>query len=59
MKRLIGTRSIGLRAPIIEKGDDLVEIVFDSVKNACKNHEIEINDKKNIYLNGIKLQNLL
>lgn len=45
MKRLIGTRSIGLRAPIIEKGDDLVEIVFDSVKNACKNHEIEINDK--------------
>ena len=45
MKRLIGTRSIGLRAPIIEKGDDLVEIVFDSVKNACKNHEIQINDK--------------
>ncbi|WP_099321061.1 coenzyme F420-0:L-glutamate ligase [Anaerococcus sp. Marseille-P3625] len=45
MKRLIGTRSIGLRAPIIEKGDDLVEIVFDSVKNACKNHEIEVNDR--------------
>lgn len=45
MNRYIGTRSIGLRAPIIEKGDDLVQIVFDSVKNATNNHNIEINDK--------------
>ncbi|WP_073997302.1 coenzyme F420-0:L-glutamate ligase [Anaerococcus urinomassiliensis] len=45
MKRYIGTRTIGLRAPIIEKGDDLVEIVFDSIKDAVKNEDIKINDK--------------
>ena len=45
MKRYIGTRTFGLRAPIIEKGDDLVEIVFDSIKDAVKNEDIKINDK--------------
>ena len=45
MQRFIGTRTYGLRAPIIEKGDDLVEIVFQSVKDASKGHNIEINDK--------------
>ena len=45
MKRYIGTRTFGLRAPIIEKGDDLVEIASKSVKDASESHNIEINDK--------------
>lgn len=45
MERIIGTRSMGLRAPIIEKGDNLEEIVVDTVKKAVKNHDITINDK--------------
>lgn len=45
MERIIGTKSMGLRAPIIEKGDDLETIVFDTVKKAVENHELTINDK--------------
>ncbi|MFO3718040.1 coenzyme F420-0:L-glutamate ligase [Anaerococcus sp. ENR1011] len=45
MERIVGTRSLGLRAPIIEKGDDLEEIVFETVKRASENHNITINDK--------------
>lgn len=45
MERILGTRSLGLRAPIIEKGDDLEEIVFETVKKASENHNITINDK--------------
>lgn len=45
MQRFIGTRAYGLRAPIIEKGDDLIEIVCQSVKDASNSHNIEINDK--------------
>lgn len=45
MKRYIGTRTFGLRAPIIEKGDDLVEIVTKSVKDASESHNIEIDNK--------------
>ena len=45
MERIIGTRSMGLRAPIIEKGDSLEDIVFDTVKRAVTNHNITLNDK--------------
>ncbi|MFO3716657.1 coenzyme F420-0:L-glutamate ligase [Anaerococcus cruorum] len=45
MERIIGTRSLGLRAPIIEKGDNLEDIVFEIVKKASENHDITINDK--------------
>ncbi|MDU3212031.1 coenzyme F420-0:L-glutamate ligase [Anaerococcus sp.] len=45
MERIIGTRSMGLRAPIIEKGDSLEDIVFDTVKRAVINHNITLNDK--------------
>ncbi|WP_297281532.1 coenzyme F420-0:L-glutamate ligase [uncultured Anaerococcus sp.] len=45
MERIIGTKSMGLRAPIIEKGDDLESIVFDTVKKAVENHDLTINDK--------------
>ncbi len=36
MSRMIGTVSRGVRAPIIRSGDDLVEIVSDSVLEAAK-----------------------
>ena len=42
---LVGTMSIGVKAPIIKKGDNLVDIVCDSVINACKEHNLELNDK--------------
>ncbi|MBO5772875.1 MAG: coenzyme F420-0:L-glutamate ligase [Clostridia bacterium] len=40
-----GTISRGLRAPIIRQGDDLVQIVADSVTNASKTHGFELHDK--------------
>lgn len=45
MERLIGTISRGVRAPIIMEGDDLVNIITDSVLNACKSENIQLNDK--------------
>ncbi len=36
MSRMVGTVSMGLRAPIIREGDDLVEIVTGSVLGAMK-----------------------
>lgn len=45
MQRYIGTVSMGVRTPIIEKGDDLVSIVFDSVNKAVESKNLEMNDK--------------
>ncbi|MDY3005599.1 coenzyme F420-0:L-glutamate ligase [Anaerococcus sp. AGMB00486] len=45
MDRLIGTVSMGVRTPIIKTGDNLEDIVFDSVVNAVKSNDIKINDK--------------
>ena len=36
MSRMLGTVSMGVRAPIIRQGDDLVEIVTESIKQAMK-----------------------
>ena len=36
MSRMLGTVSMGIRAPIIRQGDDLVKIVADSVLDAMK-----------------------
>ena len=36
MSRMFGTVSIGLRAPIIRQGDDLVKIVTDTIAEAMK-----------------------
>jgi len=36
MSRMLGTVSMGVRAPIIRKGDDLVEIVTGSILDAMK-----------------------
>lgn len=45
MGRMIGTISRGVRAPIIRQGDDVVEIVTQSVLNAAKEENIAFHDK--------------
>ncbi len=45
MSRMIGTVSRGVRAPIIRKGDDIVEIVANSVLEAAKDDGFEIRDR--------------
>lgn len=45
MERLYGTRSMGLRAPIIKEGDDVAKIAVDTVIEANKRGIFEINDK--------------
>ena len=42
---LIGTMSIGVKGPIIKKGDDLISIVCDSVINACTKHNLELENR--------------
>lgn len=45
MERLVGTISRGIRAPIIRQGDNIVDIVVDSVINASKAEGFSLNDK--------------
>ena len=45
MDRCIGTKVIGIRTPIIKEGDDLVNIVVDSVINAAKSDNFKIRDR--------------
>lgn len=45
MERLIGVKSIGVRAPIIREGDDLQKIVVDSVLKATESENIKLNDR--------------
>ena len=45
MERLIGTTVRGLRAPVIKTGDDLKQIVVDTVLNAAANGEFVIRDR--------------
>lgn len=45
MERRVGTVSRGIRCPIIRKGDNLVEIVSDSVLEAAECEGFEIRDK--------------
>ena len=45
MERLIGTVSLGVRAPIIRQGDDIAAIVADSVLAAAASENIEIRDR--------------
>jgi len=42
--RVIGTRALGLRTPIIRESDDLVAVVCQTVKDAVENENICIND---------------
>lgn len=43
--KTIGTISRGIKAPIIKKGDDLVNIVCDSVIEASKEGQFELQDR--------------
>ena len=45
MERLIGTTVRGLRAPVIKTGDDLKQIVVDTVLNAAASGEFDIRDR--------------
>ncbi len=45
MSRMIGTVSRGVRAPIIKSGDDIVEIVTNSVLEAAKDDNIKFRDR--------------
>ncbi len=44
-ERLVGTISRGIRAPIIREGDNIAEIVVDSVINASKSAGFELRDR--------------
>ena len=45
MSRMIGTISMGVRAPIIREGDDLVEIVTGSIAEAMKEDGLKPRDR--------------
>jgi len=45
MERKVGTVSRGLRAPIIKDGDDLAQIVIDTVMGAAEAGEFAVQDK--------------
>lgn len=45
MVRTVGTTARGIRAPIIKEGDDLVNIVVDSLLKASKNENFSLNDR--------------
>ena len=45
MKRYIGTTTRGIRLPIVKEGDNLVDVVFDSVKRAVESEGIQTRDK--------------
>lgn len=45
MERMIGTISRGVRAPIIREGDDIVDIVVNSVLDAAESENFELNDR--------------
>ena len=45
MSRMVGTVSMGIRAPIIRSGDDLVEIVTNSVLEAAREGALTVRDR--------------
>lgn len=50
MERITGTISRGLRAPIIKQGDDLKQIIVDTVLKAQEQNEFTVRDKDIIAL---------
>ena len=45
MSRMLGTVSMGLRAPIIRENEDLAQIVVDCVMQAVENGELQVRDR--------------
>lgn len=50
MKRTVGTVARGLRAPIIKEGDDIVEVVVDTILESAKESNFDIEDRDIIAL---------
>lgn len=44
-ERMVGTVSRGIRCPIIREGDDVAEIVTNSVLKAAESEDFELNDR--------------
>ena len=45
MSRMLGTVSMGLRAPIIREGEDLAQIVVDCIMQAVANGDFSVRDR--------------
>ena len=45
MARNVGTISRGIRCPIIREGDDLAQIIVDSVLTAGESDDFRLNDR--------------
>ena len=45
MVRTVGTTARGIRAPIIKEGDNIVDIVLDSILQSAKTENYQLNDK--------------
>jgi F420-0:gamma-glutamyl ligase len=45
MVRTIGTKAMGIRTPIVKEGDDLVDVVVNSVLKSANEEGYKINDK--------------
>ncbi|SHI13441.1 coenzyme F420-0:L-glutamate ligase [Sporanaerobacter acetigenes] len=45
MERMVGTVARGLRAPIVKKGDNIVDVVVDTVLKASEAENFSIDDK--------------
>ena len=45
MSRMLGTVSMGLRAPIIREGEDLAQIVVDCILQAVENGDFSVRDR--------------
>lgn len=50
MKRTVGTVARGLRAPIIKEGDDIVDVVVDTILESAKESNFDIEDRDIIAL---------
>ncbi len=50
MKRTVGTVARGLRAPIIKEGDDIVQVVVDTILEAAKTEGFKVQDQDIIAL---------
>ena len=45
MNRMLGTVSMGVRAPIIREGDDLIKIVTESIMGAIESNNLQPHDR--------------
>ena len=56
MERLVGTVSRGVRAPIIREGDNLVQIVVDSVLAAGQSEGFSFHDRDVMHISTTSQQ---